>query len=276
MKRSRSVYEDGISGSRKEPTVKKGLLLLVIAAVLCMLPPAAGAFPGKDKTGGDCTKCHKLDKKDAEAIVKKIVPNGEVVDIKVSPVKGLWQIEVKAGQQHGMVFLDFSKKFVAQLIPVEYLNRQKPPQAEPQKMDFSKIPLNDAVVLGPADAKKKVVVFTDPECPFCRRLHEEMKKVVAQRKDVAFYLIMFPLEMHKDAFRKAQAILCDKSLTVLDDAFTGKEVANPKCSAEAVERTKKLGESLGVSSTPTLVREDGTVMSGSLPADKLSEWIDGK
>jgi protein-disulfide isomerase len=37
-----------------------------------------------------------------------------------------------------------------------------------------------------------------------------------------------------------------------------------------------LGESLGVSSTPTLVREDGTVMSGSLPADKLSEWIDGK
>jgi thiol:disulfide interchange protein DsbC len=254
--------------------VKNVWMSLVIAAALCLPPAAAGAFPGKDKTGGDCTKCHKLSKKDAEEVVKKIVPNGEVGEIKVSPVKGLWQIEVKAGPQHGMVFLDFSKKFVAQLIPVEYLKQQKP--AKPEKMEFSKISLADAVVLGPADAKKKVVVFTDPDCPFCRRLHEEMKKVLEQRKDVAFYLIMFPLDMHKDAFRKAQSILCDKSQKILDDAFTGKEVPDPKCSADAVERSKKLGESLGVNSTPTLVREDGTEYSGALPADKLSEWIDGK
>ncbi len=246
--------------------------LVVVIMMLCM-PLAAAAFPGKDPKGGDCTKCHKLDKKEAEAIVKKIAPNGTVAEIKVSPVKGLWQIEVTAGSQRGAVYLDFSKKYVAQLIPVEYLEQQ---QQKPQKMDFSKIPLGDAVVLGPADAKKKVVVFTDPDCPFCRRLHEEMKKVLTQRKDVAFYLIMFPLEMHKDAYKKAQSILCERSLQLLDDAFSGKEVPDPKCSNEAVERTKALATSLGVSSTPTLVREDGTVNMGALPADKLSDWIDGK
>ena len=255
----------------------KNLLLLVsIVAAMLASPLAAGAFPGKDPKGGDCTKCHKLDKKDAEEIVKKIVPTGTVVEIKVGPVKGLWQIEVAAGQQRGTVFLDFSKKFVAQLIPVEILEQQQKAQQKPQKMDFSKISLGDAVVFGPAGAKKKVVVFTDPDCPFCRRLHEEMKKVLAQRKDVAFYLILFPLEMHKDAYKKAQAILCDKSTQLADDAFSGKEMPEPKCSNEAVERTKALGISLGVNSTPMLVREDGTVNAGALPADKLSEWIDGK
>jgi thiol:disulfide interchange protein DsbC len=256
--------------------VKNLLLSFSIVAAMVVSPLAAGAFPGKDPKGGDCTKCHKLDKKDAEAIVKKIAPNGTVGEIKVAPVKGFWQIEVTAGAQRGAVFLDFSKKFVAQLIPVEYLDQQAAQQQKPQKMDFSKISLADAVVLGPADAKKKIVVFTDPDCPFCRRLHEEMKKVLSQRKDVAFYLILFPLEMHKDAYKKAQAILCEKSTALADDAFSGKEVPEPKCSAEAVERTKALASSLGISSTPTLVREDGTVNAGALPADKLSEWIDGK
>ncbi len=255
--------------------MKKILLFLIVAAMF-VLPLSAGAFPGKDPKGGDCTKCHKLDKKDAEEIVKKIVPNGTVGEIKVSPVKGLWQIDISAGPQRGAIYLDFSKKYVAQLVPLEVLEQQLKAQQKPQKMDFSKIPLGDAVVLGPADAKKKVVVFTDPDCPFCRRLHEEMKKVLSQRKDVAFYLIMFPLEMHKDAYKKAQAILCEKSQQLLDDAFSGKEVPAPKCSNEAVERTKALGISLGVNSTPMLVREDGTVNAGALPADKLSEWIDGK
>jgi thiol:disulfide interchange protein DsbC len=260
---------------QKEPIVKNLLLSFSIAVALLASPLAAGAFPGKDPKGGDCTKCHKLDKKDAEAIVKKIAPDGMVGEIKVAPVKGFWQIEVIAGPQRGAVFLDFSKKYVAQLIPVEYLNQQKA-QEKPQKMDFSKIPLGDAVVLGPADAKKKVVVFTDPDCPFCRRLHEEMKKVLEQRKDVAFYLILFPLEMHKDAYKKAQAILCEKSAALADDAFSGKTMPEPKCSNEAVERTKGLAISLGITSTPTLVREDGTMNAGALPADKLSEWIDGK
>ncbi len=256
--------------------MKNLLLSFSLIAAMLASPFAAGAYPGKNPKDIDCAKCHKLDRKEAEAIVKKIAPNGTVGEIKVSPVKGLWQIEVTAGPQHGMVFLDFTKKYVAQLIPVEYLEQQQKAQQKPQKMDFSKIPLGDAVVLGPADAKKKVVVFTDPDCPFCRRLHEEIKKVLAQRKDVAFYLILFPLEMHKDAYRKAQAILCDKSAQLADEAFSGKEIPDPKCSNEAVERTKALGNSLGVNSTPTLVREDGTVNSGALPADKLSEWIDGK
>ena len=102
----------------------KNALLSLIAVLLSMMPLAAGAFPGKDPKGGDCTKCHKLEKKDAEEMLKKFVPNGNVGEVKMAPVKGFWQIDFLAGQQRGVVFLDFSKKYVAQMATVEYLEQQ--------------------------------------------------------------------------------------------------------------------------------------------------------
>lgn len=242
----------------------KNLFVAVLFVVL--FPVMVLAFP-PDKTG-NCLDCHKLEKKEAEELVKKIAPTGTVLDIKLAPVKSFWLIEVEANGRRGGIMLDFSKKYLAQLTPVEAVI--------PKKIDFSKIPLKDAVVLGAKNPKKKAVVFTDPDCPYCRKLHEEMKQAVAKRKDIAFYLIMFPLPMHKDAYPKSQAVLCEKSLTLLDDAFSGKSVPEPKCSSEALERSLAVGKEFNVSGTPTLVREDGTVTSGALPADKLIDWVDGK
>ena len=229
-------------------------------------PLTATAFP-PDKAG-NCLDCHKLEKKEAEEIVKKIAPDGKVLEVKAAPVKSFWLIEVEAGGRRGGVLLDFSKKYLAQLTPLEALT--------PKKVDFKKIQLNDAVVLGSKSAKKKIVVFTDPDCPYCRKLHEEMKQAIVKRKDVAFYIILFPLPMHKDAYPKAQAVLCEKSLTLLDDAFSGKAVPAPKCSNEALERNLALGKEFNINGTPALVREDGTLMSGTLPLDRLLDWIDGK
>lgn len=236
--------------------------MLVALILLLSVPLSAYAFP-PDKTG-NCLDCHKLDKKEAEEIVRRFVPNGVVQDIKLGPVKAFWLIEVEAGGQRGMVLLDFTKTYLAQLSPV------------PKKLEFSKIPLKDAVILGARNAKKKAIVFTDPDCPYCRNLHEEMKKAIQKRKDIAFHLILYPLPSHKDAYKKAQAVLCDKSLDLLDDAFTGKTMPEPKCTNEALERSLNAGKEAGIRGTPTLVREDGVMTSGALPADKLIDWIDGK
>jgi thiol:disulfide interchange protein DsbC len=103
-----------------------------------------------------------------------------------------------------------------------------------------------------------------------------MKQIVEKRNDITFFVILNPLPMHKDAYKKAQAILCSKSLTMLDDAFSGKPVPEPSCPADAVERTTALAKSLELNGTPMLVREDGTVLSGYLPEEKLLEWIDKK
>jgi len=245
---------------------------IVIALVLLLMPLASFAFPIK-KGSKDCIDCHKLNKKDAEEIIKKAVPNGKVMDVKASPIKGMWQIDVQRDGQRGAVFLDFSKKYlIGQVIPVEALGKQPPAR----KVDVSKIPLTDAVILGSPAAKKKVIVFDDPDCPYCRELHPIMKQIIAKRNDIAFYIILHPLPMHKGAYKKSQAILCEKSQALLDDAFAGKAVSEPTCPADAVERNIALAKTLDFSGTPTLVREDGTVLSGFLPEEKLLEWIDKK
>ena len=245
---------------------------IIIMVVLMLMPISSFAFPTK-KGDKACLDCHKLDKKEAGALVKKIVPTGTVTDVKMAPIKGLWQIDVESNGQRGTIFLDFSKKYiVGQMMAVESIGKQPPTR----KVDYSKIPLKDAIVLGKETAKKKVIVFTDPDCPYCRQLHEILKQIVAKRDDIAFALIMNPLPMHKDAPKKAQAILCSKSVEMLNDAFAGKPVPEPTCPADAVERSKEVARSLDFNSTPTLVREDGTVLPGFMPEEKLLDWIDNK
>lgn len=252
----------------------KKVIAFMILVLAFLIPFTTNAFSSHEGCAGNCIDCHKLEKKEAEEIIKKIAPNGQVTEIKLSPAKGLWQIEVNAGDRQGTLYIDFSKKYLiaGQIVPIDSIGKPAPERS----VDFSQIPLKDAVVLGPKNAKKKVVVFTDPDCPYCRKLHDEMKQVLAKRKDVAFYIFLFPLEMHKDAYKKVQAILCEKSPTLLDDAFAGKPLSEPKCGNEAVEKNKALAKSLSFTGTPTLVREDGKVLSGTRPADVLSNWIDGK
>jgi len=99
---------------------------------------------------------------------------------RLRPLTTVWQIEVDAGEgKHGTLYLDFSKKFLiaGQIVPVESIGKQPPPR----KVDFSRIPLGDAITEGAATAKKKVIVFTDPDCPYCREFHKIMKQVVAKR-----------------------------------------------------------------------------------------------
>ncbi len=248
---------------------------IMIMAILILLPVSTFAFPVK-KGDKACTECHKLEKKDAEAIVKKVAPTGTITEIKMSPIKGVWQVDVDAGEgKKGSLYLDFSKKYlIAQIIPVESIGKQPPAR----KVDVSKIPLDDAIVLGSATATKKVIVFTDPDCPYCRQLHEIMKQVVTKHTDVSFALIMNPLPMHKDSPKKVQTILCTKSVSILDDAFSGKAVPEPAatCTTAAVERSTALARSLEFNGTPTLVRDDGVVLSGFLPEEQLLKWIDKK
>jgi thiol:disulfide interchange protein DsbC len=259
--------------------MNRSFSLVIVLALLIVLPflaVTAHAFP-PSKGDKPCLDCHKLDKKDAEVLVKKVVPTGIVTDVKDAPIKGVWQIDVDAGQgKHGSLYLDFSKKFLiaGQIVPVEALGKQAP--APPKKVDISKIPLENAIVLGAKGAAKKIIVFSDPDCPYCRELHKIIKQILLKRTDIAFEIILNPLPMHKDAFKKAQAIQCSMSAQMLDDAFSGKSVPEPTCPPDQIEKNKELAKSFNFVGTPTLVRDDGTVLSGYLPEEKLIEWIDKK
>ena len=103
-----------------------------------------------------------------------------------------------------------------------------------------------------------------------------MKKVIKERKDIAFYIKLYPLPMHKDAYAKAKAIVCEKSLSLLEEAFEKKPLPAPKCETTAIDDNIKLAQKLGITGTPAIIMPDGRLIPGYLEADALIKQIDKK
>ena len=101
-----------------------------------------------------------------------------------------------------------------------------------------------------------------------------MKKVVEKRKDIAFYILLYPLPMHKDSARISKAIQCKKSLSLLDEAFEKKKIPDPTCESTAIDDNIKLGQKLGINGTPALILPDGVLVSGYRDADALIDLVD--
>ena len=104
-----------------------------------------------------------------------------------------------------------------------------------------------------------------------------MKKVLEKRKDIAFYLKMFPLvKLHPKAYEKSMTIVCKKSLALLEDNFAGKKLPPPECKTKEIDENLKLGERLGISGTPAIIFPDGSIAPGAMDADALISRIDRK
>ncbi len=97
-----------------------------------------------------------------------------------------------------------------------------------------------------------------------------MKKIVEERKDIVFFIKLFPLvKTHPGAFEKAKAIVCERSLTLLEDAYQGKPLPKPSCETTAIDENIKLAGKLGIASLPSLVFPDGRLISGHKDAQTL-------
>ena len=101
-----------------------------------------------------------------------------------------------------------------------------------------------------------------------------MKKIVEKRKDIVFFIKMFPLPFHKGAAEKAKAIVCEKSMALLEDAFAKKTIPEAKCNTTAIDDNIKLAEKLGIRGTPAIILPNGVIVPGAKDADALIELID--
>lgn len=227
---------------------------------------------------GICFSEEKMPTKDEAAeILKELAPDLKILEVKESPIKGLWEIDVQSGDRKGLLYLDYSRKYFMQGAIFDLKTKTNLTQermSELNKVDISTIPLDDALLMGKKDAKFKVIAFSDPDCPYCSRLHEEMKKVVEKRKDISFFIKMYPLPMHKDAHEKSKAIVCEKSLQLLEDAFAKKEIPKAKCDGKAVDENIKLAEKLGIRGTPAIILPNGIINPGYKEADALISAIE--
>jgi thiol:disulfide interchange protein DsbC len=101
-----------------------------------------------------------------------------------------------------------------------------------------------------------------------------MKLVVEERPDIAFYIKMLPLDRHPGAYEKAKTIVCEQSLWTLERALDGKQVREPRCETDEIERTKELARRLGITGTPTTILPDGGIVTGFKDKNALIGLID--
>ncbi len=225
-----------------------------------------------------------MTKKEAIEVLRVLDPNVNVLSVEHAPVEGLWEVAIDSSGGKGMVYIDFAKKniLIGNILNIATkTNLTKKKFDEINRIDTSLIPLDDALVMGNPDAKHKVIVFDDPDCPYCAKLHQEMKQIIEKRKDIVFYLKMFPLiKLHPQAYEKSKSIVCEKSnekaIRLLEDAYAKKEIPKPSCDTKVIDENIQLAKKLGITSTPKLVFDDGRIASGAIKAEELIKLIENR
>lgn len=205
--------------------------------------------------------------------LKKAYPSTQFTSAQRSAVPGIY--EVVMGQN--IAYVDESGRYFLIGRMIDMLEKTDITAATKeriaQRVEWSDLPLNDAIQFGKGE--KRLAVFSDPDCPFCRQLEGELEKL----DDVAVYVFPYPIaSLHPSAARTSQAIWCSPNRTKAWRDYLMRKVAPPPapsgCDATAIARNVALAERLSITATPTLISGDGRIASGASKAEQILAWIE--
>ncbi len=101
-----------------------------------------------------------------------------------------------------------------------------------------------------------------------------MKKALEKRKDIVFYVKLFPVV--KTNPDKIGEVACEKYAKMQSEFNNSGANSKKDCNQKEVENSASLARSLGISGTPALIMPDGKIYSGKMSADRLIKFIDGR
>lgn len=124
------------------------------------------------------------------------------------------------------------------------------------------------ISIGPARAKRTITVFTDVDCPYCARLHEEVPQL--NKMGVRVRYLLYPRNgIDSPTYKKSVSVWCARDrVRAIGIAKAGGKLKQRTC-ANPVAAHYALGQRLGITGTPTLILEDGTRIGGYVPAPRL-------
>ena len=212
-----------------------------------------------------------------EASLRKAIENAypkmTVESIVKTPYLGLYEIYMN-GQ---IVYTDEKFSF---LIAEGHLVDSKTKRdittdrlADLSKIDFASLPFDQAIKVVKGNGSRKMVVFSDVDCPFCKRLEQnELSNIT----DVTIYTFLMPLDqLHPDAANKSKAIWCaaDRTKAWQDWMLNGQLPKKAGNCDVPLDKVAALAKKLGVTSTPTIFFADGKRMLGAYPAVEIEKAL---
>ncbi len=211
-----------------------------------------------------------------EAVIRKSIaermPNAPKIDeVKPSPVPGLWEIRI--GNE--IRYMDPTGTFLieGELIDLKVkknLTEERVNQIN--RVDFATLPFKDAVVWKSGNGKRRVAVFADPNCGYCKRFEASLQEL----KDVTVYTFLLPI-LGGDSPEKSRAIWCAKDRIGAWQGWMLRSEAPPKaaanCDSTAIDRNLALSRKIHVSGTPAILLEDGNRIPGAVGAVELERRL---
>ena len=200
-------------------------------------------------------------------------PGEKVTEISRSPIAGLYEVMVSGG----VFYLSEDARYIVHgdLIDLDKRQNLSSRRREIARKDtFASLDPKDFVEFAaPAGAAKKILyVFTDIDCGYCRKLHNEMPKLNSGGITVRY--LAFPREgLKSKAFDKATAVWCATDRQqAMNQAKRGEAVISPQCDSP-VAREFELGQTIGVNGTPAVYTDAGRQLGGYVPAEELLRML---
>lgn len=208
---------------------------------------------------------------DEAAIRKNLaerLPNFPKIDeVSKTPIPGLY--EVRLGTD--ILYSDETGAHIVQGSIIDTRTRSDLTQARIDKLtaiDFASLPLKDAILIKQGAGTRKLVVFADPNCGYCKRIEKDLLTL----KDVSIYTFLLPI-LGPDSGVKSRDIWCSKDPGkvwrnwMVDGAVIPKSMGD--CDSAALDRNLKMGQRYKVNGTPAVVFEDGSRSPGAMPAAQI-------
>lgn len=220
---------------------------------------AAGALSAAE--GGDAELRQLRD-----ALAKRLPPS-MLGTLSPSPVPGLYELQLDTG----LVYVSADGRFILQgdifdLDQQRNITRVR--RAELRSEALKSLGEEHMIVYQPDQPRYQVTVFTDIDCPYCRKMHSEMAGYLARGIRVR-YLFYPRAGKGTPSYDAAVSVWCaDDRRQAMDAAMSGGTLV-PKTCANPVDAQLALGDQLGIKGTPAIVLDDGTVLDGYRPP----EWL---
>jgi thiol:disulfide interchange protein DsbC len=138
-------------------------------------------------------------------------------------------------------------------------------------ISFDDLPLKDAFTIVRGDGKRKVAVFEDPNCGYCKRFERDMQKV----DNVTIYMFLYPI-LGPDSATKTRQIWCTKDRGKTWQDWMVRDVvprSDQNCDLSAIQRNLDFGKKNKITGTPTLLFADGSRVPGAIPASEVEKML---
>ena len=199
------------------------------------------------------------------------LPNLPAIDeISKTPMAGLFEVRVNGTD---IFYTDAEGNFLIQGSVFDTKARSNLTEVRTIKLsaiDFAALPLKDAFTIVRGNGKRKIAVFEDPNCGYCKRFERDMQKV----DNATFYMFLYPI-LGADSVTKSNNLWCakDKAKAWQDHMVRDTAIATATCDTAAVARNVEFGKKNKITGTPTMFFADGTRVPGAIDAAQVEKLL---